>query len=366
MAIGDDELARIIGAIESAPFCEDGWHHALSGAIRAGGGWGVQMVAQSLTGEVHFDIGVDIDPEIIETYEQDGTSTPELAPRTAAAIAAGPMATFCEADFITPEAYDRHPMYQEVHLRWNAAYVCGARLNDYKGMVVGLGVLRSKRQGHTTDEERRVFTQIVPHLDAAFRLQMQVESHAAAMAAGAFETLGLPVVICDQGGRVTTLSPKAQEMIATGDALTVRNRRLIARQASCQMALDRAMALAARPTPPGTVGINRVHLSGADNALAMMAEVTPLPRTGLFGVGRVMVLLRPAITHILCRRFGLTAAEIEIAKLAVNGGSNAMLAAARGTSVETVRSQLRAIYGKLDVGSRSEMILRLQNIASLQ
>jgi DNA-binding CsgD family transcriptional regulator len=362
MAIDDDELARIIGAIEAAPFSEDGWHHALSGTIRAGGGWGVQMVAQSLTGEVHFDIGVEIDPEIIETYEQDGTSTPALAPRTAAALAAGPMATFCEADFITPEERDRHPMYQEVHLRWNAAYVCGARLNDHNGMLTGLGVLRSEKQGHTTNEERRAFAQIVPHLDAAFRLQMQVESQAAAMAAGMFETIDLPVAICDQGGRVTSLSPKAQDVILANDALTIRNRRLAARQASSQAALDRAIALAGRLQ--GAVRINRVRLRDANNEPTVIAEVAPLPRTGLFGIGRVMVLLKPVPSQRLRRQFGLTASETEIVRLAMKGDTNTDIAAKRGTSVQTVRSQLRTIYSKLDVRSRSELILRMQTTAN--
>jgi DNA-binding NarL/FixJ family response regulator len=54
----------------------------------------------------------------------------------------------------------------------------------------------------------------------------------------------------------------------------------------------------------------------------------------------------------------LSAAERDVAKLAIEGLSNAAIAARRSTSVRTVANQLRSIYTKLAVGSRRQLCSR--------
>jgi DNA-binding NarL/FixJ family response regulator len=55
----------------------------------------------------------------------------------------------------------------------------------------------------------------------------------------------------------------------------------------------------------------------------------------------------------------LSATEREIAEMVVSGKTNAAIARARGTSTSTVANQMRAIFEKLDVGSRAELVRRL-------
>lgn len=57
----------------------------------------------------------------------------------------------------------------------------------------------------------------------------------------------------------------------------------------------------------------------------------------------------------------LIARELAVARLACEGHSNAEIAGMRGTSVRTVANQLAAIYGKLGVGSRVELIAALES-----
>lgn len=52
---------------------------------------------------------------------------------------------------------------------------------------------------------------------------------------------------------------------------------------------------------------------------------------------------------------GLTAAERKVAALAIDGCSDAEIAARRGTSRSTVANQLGRIYRKLGVVSRAEL-----------
>ena len=52
----------------------------------------------------------------------------------------------------------------------------------------------------------------------------------------------------------------------------------------------------------------------------------------------------------------LTATELRIAEMLVRGLSNKEIAAERGTSDRTVANQVRAVFTKCDVASRSELI----------
>lgn len=53
---------------------------------------------------------------------------------------------------------------------------------------------------------------------------------------------------------------------------------------------------------------------------------------------------------------GVTPAETDVVRGVLAGESNAAIAARRGTSVRTVANQLAALFKKLGVGSRAELV----------
>ena len=55
----------------------------------------------------------------------------------------------------------------------------------------------------------------------------------------------------------------------------------------------------------------------------------------------------------------LTDAERDVVARVLEGASNDDIARARGVSIKTVGNQLDAIYRKVGVGSRYELVLRL-------
>src|SRR5690606_21972967 len=63
----------------------------------------------------------------------------------------------------------------------------------------------------------------------------------------------------------------------------------------------------------------------------------------------------PIEPHDLFEDTALTKAEAEVAELAIEGKSNAEIAAARDTSVRTVANQMASILRKLGLGSRREL-----------
>lgn len=59
----------------------------------------------------------------------------------------------------------------------------------------------------------------------------------------------------------------------------------------------------------------------------------------------------------------LTRSEREVAGLVAEGLSSQAIATQRGRSVRTVENQIAAIYRKLRVGSRAELVVRLSRPA---
>lgn len=58
----------------------------------------------------------------------------------------------------------------------------------------------------------------------------------------------------------------------------------------------------------------------------------------------------------LVRTHGLTAAELAVLRAMVDGDSPARIAAQRGSSCETVRSQLRALHAKTGTHGQADLI----------
>ena len=80
-------------------------------------------------------------------------------------------------------------------------------------------------------------------------------------------------------------------------------------------------------------------------------------RASTLEVGGVELLIvsYPIEPNDLFADTALTKAEAEVAELAIEGKSNAEIAAARDTSVRTVANQMASILRKLGVGSRREL-----------
>ena len=79
--------------------------------------------------------------------------------------------------------------------------------------------------------------------------------------------------------------------------------------------------------------------------------------------GNVAVTIGPAksaqIAPIIVEAYGLTGREQEIARAVARGLSNADIALQMHLSPHTVRDHLKAVFGKLEVSSRGELVAKI-------
>jgi DNA-binding CsgD family transcriptional regulator len=194
-----------------------------------------------------------------------------------------------------------------------------------------------------------------------------------AITSSLLDAMSVCAIIADTAGTVRMASAAGEAMLGrAGSAVLLRpaptggagSRLLVARHQADSALLRRMIASAASGGPGGTL---RLHAT--DDGAMQVAVVAPLPggskdRPGLALI-RIEDLVGRALppTQLLSDLFDLTRAEAEVAVGLVGGASAEQVAASRGASVDTVRSQIRSILRKCEAANLRDLERILARLA---
>lgn len=178
---------------------------------------------------------------------------------------------------------------------------------------------------------------------------------------GAFGALSIPVVVFDGRGRVLELSAPAEEMAADGDLFRVVGDRILTRHHADAARIE-ALIVASGPADPTPLSL---PLRDGKGQVAATADIALLPPPwGEAGEAPDAPAAVMAITawsqdrdldlQARLRGQGLTPCEAEVAMHLLDGATASEIAAIRRVSLETVRSQIKSVYGKLGVERRGQ------------
>ena len=239
-----------------------------------------------------------------------------------------------------------------------------------------LDLVRRSPAGAFTDEVGCLLLALAPHVKRALgtRRRMSALTSACESAWAALDRLPIGVFVVDSGGRVAKKNRAAERLLEMADGLSVSNARLEAGKPGETAALHALVASALSARAPGlhseAMLISRpsgnrsfhlytapvplgsgVRFSDERNAVVFVSDPSPMVETP---------------PEILQRTYGLTLAEARLAGLLVAGHSLDEAVFAFGTSLNTVKTQLRGLFTKLDVHRQSDLIrLLLTGPASL-
>lgn len=372
-AVGEEDWLSIVDAFNAAALEQGSWLDALAGLAAATGSRSGQLIAFGSSAVSQFNWLTEVDPAWLEALVAAGGTDPSCNPRLAAGIRAPALQLLTDADVISPEERRRNPIYADFLDSHDVPFIGATSLIKESRQVVGLAVLRSHAQGEIDADQQRVFASIAPHVRSAVRTQIALEGNGAQVLTGAFESLILPVFICDGSGHVRALTKGAEELVSAGDGLSLSQQRLgtarAEETASLAAAIRRAAIGLLQPgEPPMTTLL--VH---RDAGSFLVLDVISLPRRpySFDFEPRVLVVARssqpdPRRSRLLLQAaYGLTPAEAEVALQMASGHPPEAIAAARNVSVGTVRSQIRTIYSKLNVRRQIELVARLRELACI-
>jgi len=361
----------LVDAFQSAALGELTWDAALQGLAEATGSRGAQLIGRKRDLSVLYNVMTNLDPEL----QKRAIELQPLNPRPPVVERAPPLQLIADWDVISPEESKRNRFYQELLLPVDAPFFCATVIERQEDLFVTLGVMRSHADGYISAEQRQTFSLLAPHARAGIRLQTTLEGKSAAILAECMEALSIPLFICDLSGRVRVLTHAAEDLVASGRGLQLKQGRLCAARENENRALDEAIA-AALPTEraPGSPVSRPVIVHGsrvADAPIVLDVFAYPrqcpksiitsfAPRVLIVACGQRRTENRRAT--ILSAIYRLTPAEVSIARMLAAGSSADEIAVHRAASVGTVRLQIKAILSKCAVKRQTALVALLNQL----
>lgn len=220
------------------------------------------------------------------------------------------------------------------------------------------------REPLAVSRQRRLES-LLPHLRRAAALHshlVQLRDDTLVLAE-ALELLAMGVLTVSADLAVLFANAQARDTLARGDglhrsggrlalgdpALQQRLKAAVARTATGQANVEGAWFCVRRPSgaPPLTLVV-----APAGTGRGTTAERPAGPAAIILVTDPASQERLPLAAH-LEQRFGLTATEAAVARLAAMGRGMPYVAAALGVSLNTVRTHLKAVYGKTDVNQQA-------------
>ena len=298
----------------------------------------------------------------------DGGS-PLVNTRVAVSADAPILRTCSEAEYRAVQPHMYSDIYADFCRDYDLPYGCQSKLVEGEEGLIGLALLRTERDGITTEDERALFTAVAPHVRSAVRTQLALEENGADLIVGALGQVAAAVFICADNGHVRAMTPAA-EMLVTDGPLDVVGGYLTVPEAGDQLRLLRSVARhgALEPLPLETLLID----IGVGKLPLILDVVTAPRRSWNFGFApKVMVIARgvgqwrASAPVLLQTLYGLSLAEADVALRLAQGQSRQGIAEHRQARIATVRSQIKAIFVKLGVTREIELVAMLSQLLRL-
>jgi DNA-binding CsgD family transcriptional regulator len=315
-----------------------------------------------------FNWVTSLDERMLADFFRLGGASPSVNYRIAADIGSATM------EIVHEEAYDaaRRAVARDDYIdfceEYRTPFGCQTCLVRGDDALVGLSVLRTRSEGRTGEDERRVFAAAAAAARNAVRMQRAIERQGFHLVAGTFEAMSLPCLLIDGLGRARQVTPSAERLIGEHPRLKLEQGWLTSVDAGTQRRIDTALQ-----SVLGQAGRAHVRLP--------LYEGQPMPSTvidlfrlpsrewAMHFAPKAIVVLRdrrgasnedgqPA----LAAAFGLTSAEAQVAVALAAGKSREAIAAMRVVSMETLRAQVKSIYQKTGCSRETELALLVRGL----
>ncbi len=269
----------------------------------------------------------------------------------------------------------RNEFFQDFSLPLGRRYLMATNVLQAGPTTSVLAVLRSPRQGPFGAADHAMLERLRPHLQRVARVHGRLEQQRRESELGRDLLDGVQtcLIATDAAARVVRMNQAAETMLRAGNALRIVSGRLVAWTHSQTETLHRLIH-AATVTQAGeaTDGGSMIIDGRSDSRHGLM--VMPLSRrsTILGKPERPLALLtmnsleQPAgDDRHLIEMFGLTPAEARLAAEIAAGKRLDHLAQEHGVRMPTLRTQIRAIYGKTGTSRQAELAHLVSNLPRL-
>lgn len=361
-----DERLNLVGLVYDAALDPALWPAFLRALAMALGAHAPTLFSHECpTGQGAVSIALDVDDDHIRKYRDYYAERNVLLRRGGALLAEGRVRTshmMCpDRELIASEYYNDYMRPLDLFSG------VGATILKDGSRTFNLSVFRPHRFAVCGESEVALVQAILPHLNRALRVHRRIADLQLRERSleEAFDRLPTAVLLVDRTGRILFANARGVALLAEGDAVGSDRGRLRAGttggtamlRRSIHNAVHLADLLDADESP-----VIRLDRRTSDAPIwAVAIPVRPGEDASGWAVPAVALFLhdagarRPTGHALLAAAYGLTQAEARLADLLAAGCTLAEAAQTLGTTTHTVRTQVKAIFGKTGVRRQGDL-----------
>lgn len=223
MNFNDGNWQSVVNAFSAAALGVGDWVAALQKFADSTGSRCGELIGLGRSYSVPFNYISGMDDDWVQDFIAVDGGNPAVNPIVRAGTQCDVGTVPSSAEFLTEEERRTSRFVQEHAARYDFAHACLTPLIKTSEMLIGLAVLRSPSQGEITQEQRRIFTSLAPHIRAAASTQLALDHQNIFSANGALESAHITAFICDQDGRIRSMTSAAEEFISRTNLLRIKN-----------------------------------------------------------------------------------------------------------------------------------------------
>jgi DNA-binding CsgD family transcriptional regulator len=252
------------------------------------------------------------------------------------------------------------PFYTEFMRPFDVARLCMVRLGICSEGTAFLNLFRGERDRDFDARERREIEPLAGHLGRAFRMHQTLwdATMRARSAESALDAVASAIVILDHMGHVATMNTAAEQALDSGVGPRLVEGRIVGRDpaetAGLQRLIDQALGRSS-PWLPARGGSLLFERGKGD--LPLRVEAAPLGGHPAGGAGRAVLRFDPIRESSEgAGSFGLTRAELRVARAIAAGRRITDVAGEWGISTHTIRGQLKSVFAKTGTHRQAELV----------
>ena len=365
------DTEEAIGHIYEASYRPEHWPVALESiAALTASRSAVLLYVDQLCSQSAATWYYNIDPAAVDAYNRSELPDPDIE-LVAARVPVG-TATATHLQF------ERHQdmlayygdYYEQWRVPYNMHYVGGAILFKDATRLVALGIHRSDAEGPWRSEQIDHLTALTPHIQRSFDIHREftrLRGRESAMSAG-LDRMVIGVILIDHLFECVYCNTTAQAILDERCVMALESGRIEICQPRDQHPFHAALvkAMHAGSENAAADASTALGLWRPDRAVQYPVLVTPTSgaTAGIlpgYSTAQVAVLIsdpernQPIVPEALSQAWGLTPAEARVAIAIANGYSVDEISTLNGTSRDTTKTHLRAVYQKVGVSRQTQL-----------
>jgi DNA-binding CsgD family transcriptional regulator len=239
-------------------------------------------------------------------------------------------------------------------------YSIGGSILRQSDVSVRLTALRPRNSGAYSDVEMALYLRLVPHLQRSLRVHWQLlqEQEARTLREAALERMSQAVVLLNETGKILFANQKAEAIFRRGNGPASVNGRFTAVGAQNAGSILESLRLACMGIGSSVKLTDSVSGRQWVITFSPLSDSMPITTEGY----RIMAVIsepdkqEPDNLNAFAKLYQLTAAENRVLTQLLQQRSPQGIAESLHVSINTVRTQLRALFAKTQTKNQRELV----------